>query len=168
MKQPCPILHTSVMNRSILAKYSSSQSHFPVKCEHKFSDVRFVADAGMDGILCVRDRKSRQVQRTFDKPAHKVAVTSLAFSLRGKATACGSVDGKLILCNAVTGQGCSPLQTSSHQALNRLQFSHHCRNLLAAASDDYALCTWDSGTKNQLCRFETASGGHSVTKDTTA
>jgi len=106
MNQPCPILHTSVMNRSILAKYSSSQSHFPVKCEHKFSDAQFVAGAGMDGILRVRDVKSRQVQRTFDKPAHKVAVTSLAFSLRGKATACGSVDGKLILCNAVTGQGC--------------------------------------------------------------
>jgi len=44
-----------------------------------------------------------------------VAVTSLAFSLRDKAIASGSVDGKLILYNTVTGQGCSPLQTSSHQ-----------------------------------------------------
>jgi len=44
-----------------------------------------------------------------------VAVTSLAFSIRDKAVASGSVDGKLILYNTVTGQGCSPLQTSSHQ-----------------------------------------------------
>jgi len=50
----------------------------------------------------------------------------------------------------------------SMQAINQLRFSHFRQNLLAGACDDCALCTWDSGTKSQLCRFEIASGGHSA------
>ena len=47
-----------------------------------------------------------------------MAITSLAFCVRDRIIASGSVDGKLILYNTVIGQGCSPLQTSSHQVLS--------------------------------------------------
>ena len=46
------------------------------------------------------------------------------------------------------------------QAVNQLQFSHFHRFFLAGACNNGAVCTWDSVTQTELCRFDVGAGGH--------
>jgi len=56
-------------------------------------------------------------------------VTSVVFGFSGESVASGSKDGAVIVYNTATGQGCSPLKTSSNQVQSVSQLLGLCVQL---------------------------------------
>ena len=48
-----------------------------LRCATFSSDARFIAGAGISGVVCVWDVNSARVRRTFDKPVCMITIVSV-------------------------------------------------------------------------------------------
>ncbi|XP_033745078.1 protein NEDD1-like [Pecten maximus] len=117
------------------------------------STSRYIV-SGIDQAINVWDLKVRSLRKTYK--GHTGTVTCAKFNWNDTYIASGSDTGEIIVYNAVSGQGCSPMIAPKAQAVKEIQYSHFKKSLLGSASDDGAVNLWDTNTRRLIHSFSDA------------
>ncbi|XP_060074999.1 protein NEDD1-like [Ylistrum balloti] len=117
------------------------------------STSRYIV-SGIDQAISVWDLKVRSLRKTYK--GHTGTVTCAKFNWNDTYIASGSDTGEIIVYNAVSGQGCSPMVAPKAQAVKEIQYSHFKKSLLGSASDDGAVNLWDTNTRRLIHSFSDA------------
>ncbi|OWF54240.1 protein NEDD1-like isoform X2 [Mizuhopecten yessoensis] len=117
------------------------------------STSRYIV-SGVDQAINVWDLKVRSLRKTYK--GHTGKVTCAKFNWNDTYIASGSDTGEIIVYNAVSGQGCSPMVAPKAQAVKEIQYSHFKKSLLGSASDDGAVNLWDTNTRRLIHSFSDA------------